>query len=343
MSKTRKGGSVTSAEASFAAAASVVVTPAREASITSLADLDFLKRLWWNHSIEARLQVLRFTNQALVQQAWAIQEALYNSELACYHAGIVSQYDEAGQPLVSNGLRHFTFEWSSKDQSAATEPSQALAASKRRSPNALVSTREFIEQVDIFTYIEQQLGGFLVKGVPSLYRKDLASAFEVPPHSWTEYERQILRLVEAALFRMHEEEVTSVQGVVASSSNSVVAIAANPSLGAEAEAAEQAAAALLSEEAALACAAERRAKKKARKKVAAAERKRLASTLAAAVIGDALKPIADDDCVVDDDDDDDDEDDNDDDDEDDVDDEDDDDNKDEEDDNDDHKPTWCAR
>jgi hypothetical protein len=242
-------------------------------------DLEPLKHHWWGLSCEARLKALRFTNHGLVQRAWTIKEALYNSELACYQCGIVSQHDQAGQPLVSNGLRHFAFEWPAKPElcSARTAGEQGELATVRDptpcKPEALVATREFVEGVDVFAYIEQQLGGFLVRGVPFLHRKDLTSTFDSPPHSWTEYERQILKLVEVALFQVQNEAcLTSVAPAVLSTDAGVI----KHGTGAEVEAAE-AAASLLDEEDALSSAAERRAKKKARKKAAAATRKQLAT------------------------------------------------------------------
>jgi hypothetical protein len=264
-----------------------VTTEVASAAFVGVTDVDLepLKHHWWGLSCEARLQALRFTNDGLVQRAWTIQETLYNSELACYQCGIVSQYDETGRPLVSNGLGHFTFEWPAKPalgSATSTGDQDELATAGELAsckPEALVATRQFVEGVDVFAYIEQQLGGILVGGVPFLHRKDVASTFDTPAHSWTEYERQILRLVEVALFQVQNEaSMASVATTVLTHAG--VVGAENDSFGAEVAAAEKAAAALLDAEDTLAAAAERRAKKKARKKVAAAA-KRLATPLRA--------------------------------------------------------------
>lgn len=155
-----------------------------------VVDLPILKQCWLALPIQDRLARLRFTDAAVVEQAKQIHQALYDCELRCYQHGINSQYDGAGQRVVANGLRYFKL-----------EPSDGQGSE----PCVLSATREFVEAIEIFAYMEHRLGRLLHNGVPALRAKSLASTFEPTPNTWTDFEVRILRIVEKVLYELSME------------------------------------------------------------------------------------------------------------------------------------------
>jgi hypothetical protein len=88
----------------------------------------------------------------------------------------------------------------------------------------LAATREFVESEDIFDYLEKQLGGLFNGGrPPPAGRSNWVCAFDPEPHSWYEYERRVLRLVEwtllynarGKLVQMREEDLEAAEALAA--------------------------------------------------------------------------------------------------------------------------------
>jgi hypothetical protein len=64
---------------------------------------------------------------------------------------------------------------------------------------AFYAKREFVEDHDLFEFLECRLGSPILSGRPLLQRGDWPSIFEVTPNSWADFMAQILRLIELAV------------------------------------------------------------------------------------------------------------------------------------------------
>ncbi|CAE8741834.1 unnamed protein product, partial [Polarella glacialis] len=71
--------------------------PGSTATSKGSADVEAIKSQWLALSFEERLGHLRFTDPALLEHAYRVQQVLYNSELACFHSGVNLKYDITGQ------------------------------------------------------------------------------------------------------------------------------------------------------------------------------------------------------------------------------------------------------
>jgi len=150
-------------------------------------DVAYVKQYWSALSENERLALLSFKDRAIVDRAYAVQQALYQNELICYRSGI-HFLNKDGTPVISMGLQMFRIKW----PGGANEGPGA--------PEALAATREFVHMEDIFAYITQQMGELFGARPPAGGREDWAvAALEPAPHSWNEYERRVLRLIEWAL------------------------------------------------------------------------------------------------------------------------------------------------
>lgn len=147
-----------------------------------------VKQCWMALPRERQQWALRVTDAAVVSRAHQVQQTLYSSEMSCYNSGINLKFDQAGQPIVSTGLLHFQFEVAPKG------------------PQAIVATQHLLDLPDFFGYMLARLGNLFPFGYPALRHKQLCSAFEPQPNSWTQFECQLLLLVEFAIYETFETE-----------------------------------------------------------------------------------------------------------------------------------------
>jgi len=155
----------------------------RRAAINAAAE--DIKLRWLALSRDQQLAALRFTDREVVARAYHIQKMLYSSEITCYRNGINLKFDQAGQAIVSTGLVHFKFEF------APAEPELPVAVS---------ATPQLLELQDLFGYMVARLGSVFPGGAV-LRRNDMASTLDPVPNSWTEFETQLLRLVEVRIYQ----------------------------------------------------------------------------------------------------------------------------------------------
>lgn len=177
---------------------------ARKRDASEGVDIGRLKTHWAAMDSDARLRTLRFTDPSLVERAFTTQQMLHSSEMAVHSHGLFLQFNEAGESVISTGLRHFKFDYPAVDVSEDCAASNCLVAV----PDALFATHELVDREDFFEYLDQQLGGFLVGGKTASKQGSSVSAFEPAPHTWTQYERQILRLVEVSLLQVYWDIVS---------------------------------------------------------------------------------------------------------------------------------------
>eukprot|EP00931_Biecheleriopsis_adriatica_P041136 TRINITY_DN23543_c0_g1_i2.p1 TRINITY_DN23543_c0_g1~~TRINITY_DN23543_c0_g1_i2.p1 ORF type:complete len:606 (+),score=100.16 TRINITY_DN23543_c0_g1_i2:53-1819(+) len=149
-----------------------------------------IKKHWMSLPRDQQLESLRFSDHAVVQRAYHIQQVLYNSEMACYHQRVNLKFDQVGQPIVSTGLLYFKFDWA---------PGVPAGTGL---PIAICATPHLLDLgSDFFPYVSARIGGLFPGGYPVLRHRSLVSTFEPQPNSWTQFEIQLLRLVELAVFQ----------------------------------------------------------------------------------------------------------------------------------------------
>jgi hypothetical protein len=171
-------------------------------------EADAVKRHWRALTVEERLLSLRFSDRALVDKTFGIQQVLYHNELVCYHSGI-HFLDTAGTAVISMGLRMFRFRWPGEEEGGAHAEKAAAAKQQGAPPEALAATRDFVESKDFFEYIEGQLRSPLMHNRPVLRQDMWPTILEPAPNSWDDYERRVLRLVELALVKSYQESGSS--------------------------------------------------------------------------------------------------------------------------------------
>merc|ERR1712232_301989 len=177
------------------------------ASLVSDKEILDTKEYWAALQTEEKLRVLCFKERSIVDRAHSIQQALYHNELMCYQKGI-HFLNKAGKAVISMGLQMFRFRWPGGVEEGLGPP------------EALAATLEFVDGSEgMFNYIERQLGSLFAGGRPPLgSRENWSVVLEPAPHSWNEYERRVLRLVEWALLagaRQRKEQENNV-GVLTS-------------------------------------------------------------------------------------------------------------------------------
>merc|ERR1719506_1168495 len=104
-----------------------------------------------------------------------------NSDMMCFKLGI------RGQDAVREevGMDQFSLE--------------VDAASYQ--PVAFHAKQEFVQQADMFGYMERRLGRSFLKGRSVLARQDWVAILEPSANSWRAFGSQVLELVEVAIFQ----------------------------------------------------------------------------------------------------------------------------------------------
>lgn len=152
------------------------------------ADLQAAKRHWESLSVNARAEALHFEDELLVQRLHGGRQALLDADLRCFALGV------RGQDAVRReaGVDEF-----------AIECFQTEGGLLR--PAALFAKRCFVERSDVFELLERRLDGPFLEGRPALQRKDWPSLLEQGANSWTDFMRQILRLVELSILHIYQD------------------------------------------------------------------------------------------------------------------------------------------
>jgi len=157
-------------------------------------------RLYWNTlQTSEKLRILRFEDPQLVSRLCTIWEDLYMLDLACYLHGIKDE--ESGSNRC--GLYMFAIEGS-----VCLEEANADTIVFKGAPicdAAFLAKPAFVEKIDFFEHLENQLGSPLLHGRPVLKQHEWPLLFTITPNSWQEFVRQILSLVELAVFHAEME------------------------------------------------------------------------------------------------------------------------------------------
>jgi len=147
------------------------------------ADAAAVREFWFNLTEDARLRALRFEDESLADILWSARQTLMMSQMMCKQRGL-SAGNAASQASMALVTKGFDF-------------SIAFTSSGIR-PVAFFATDVLAKSENLFTLLDEELGGFL----KSLPRAPAAAKLQVP-NSWRELLLLMLRSVESAVLQMY--------------------------------------------------------------------------------------------------------------------------------------------
>lgn len=149
-------------------------------TIVSDEEIDAAKSQWESLRTVEKLAALRFDEPRLVARVVEIQKELCVSDFRCYALGIRGQ--DAVREKV--GMSKFAVEGNELGQK----------------PEAFFAKAEFVDRPDLFEYLEAELGKPLLRHGLVMQRDTWFMIFDKMPMSWGEFLRQVLTLVESAVW-----------------------------------------------------------------------------------------------------------------------------------------------
>mmetsp|Transcript_23462 Transcript_23462/g.44190 ORF Transcript_23462/g.44190 Transcript_23462/m.44190 type:complete len:420 (+) Transcript_23462:81-1340(+) len=161
----------------------------RRAIPSSEVDAEAVRRFWSSLSPAVRLDVLRFTDSAIVSR-------VHGYMITLLKADIWSRMNEVSSASeVAPRLSGFEFE----------APAERDCLGSLRAPIAILATEEFVVDGDLLETLELELGSPLLEGRPVLLKKDWSTVFDNPPSCWEDLQQQVYRLVELAIFHAERD------------------------------------------------------------------------------------------------------------------------------------------
>lgn len=151
-----------------------------------------MKQHWSLLSPDERLRTLRLEDRELVGRLYEIQQELFLADFRCYLCGL------RGQDALRKRTRLDLFDIEG-----------VLGEDGELHPVAFIVKGAFATREDLVELLEQRLGSPLLEGRPALRREEWASLFEMAPHSWTEFNYQVLCLIEQAVRQAHLDRASS--------------------------------------------------------------------------------------------------------------------------------------
>ena len=121
-------------------------------------DAAAVRRFWRQLALELRLEVLRFTDAAVVQR-------VHDAMIRLLRAEIWSRMNDVTEPVVPR-LEGFEFE----------APAERDCLGGLRKPIAIMATEDFAADEQLLEALERQLGSPFLEGRPALQPKDWSTA-----------------------------------------------------------------------------------------------------------------------------------------------------------------------
>eukprot|EP00933_Yihiella_yeosuensis_P084205 TRINITY_DN98619_c0_g1_i1.p1 TRINITY_DN98619_c0_g1~~TRINITY_DN98619_c0_g1_i1.p1 ORF type:complete len:399 (-),score=98.30 TRINITY_DN98619_c0_g1_i1:205-1317(-) len=169
----------------------------RRALPASEVDAKAVKNFWRALSVDVRVEVLSFDDPTLLQRLHRHMHSLVRADLWSHMNGLssgsASSSDDASGPI--GRLKGFELEL----------PAERDCLGNLRDPIAFTATDELVTNKRLFEDLEQQLGSCILDGRPVLQRQDWPIVFDSVPSSWEEFQQQVYRLVELAIFHAHRD------------------------------------------------------------------------------------------------------------------------------------------
>lgn len=162
-------------------------------TIVSDDEVDAAKSQWESLRTVEKLAALRFDEPRLVARVVEIQKELCVSDFRCYALGIRGQ--DAVREKV--GMSKFAVEGDERGQK----------------PEAFFAKAEFVDRPDLFEYLEAELGKPLLRHAPVMQRDTWFMIFDKMPMSWGEFLRQVLTLVESAVWDVFQRSARGSQDI----------------------------------------------------------------------------------------------------------------------------------
>jgi len=171
----------------------------RQGTGLARVDGDAVQRFWLRLSLQEKRDILRFEDPELVERLFSIWQALCISDMTCYVVGIGSQDCDSKKA----GNEFFAIEGFISQSAVLHEA-------------AFYAKLALVDKPDFFEILEEWLGSPPWVGRTVLHRRDWPSLFKASMNSWSEFVRQIFKLIESALY--HAEQVDRIKPAANASS-----------------------------------------------------------------------------------------------------------------------------